>query len=99
MFYQWQRGDLLISCRIQPNARQDGFAEVSDDTLKIQIAAPPADGKANQHLIKFLSGQFRTPQRQITIERGASSRNKRIRIHAPKQLPSALHIAEHDPDA
>jgi len=92
MFYQWQGEDLLLTCRIQPNARQDAFSEITGDAVKIQVAAPPTDGKANQHLIKFLSRQFRTPQSHITIERGASGRSKRIRVCAPKQLPAELNL-------
>ncbi|MEZ5490106.1 MAG: DUF167 family protein [Gammaproteobacteria bacterium] len=99
MFYRWLDDDLVLTCRIQPRARQDGFAEISQDAVKILITAPPVDGKANQHLIKFLSRQFKTPQSNIQIEQGAAGRSKRIRICAPKRLPPELQIIDRYPDA
>lgn len=50
--------------------------------LKIAIAAPATDGKANEALIQFLAGRLRLPQRQLHIRAGASSREKIVRIEA-----------------
>ena len=94
MYYQWQDDELVLFCRVQPKASKDAFTEFAGDSVKILITAPPIDGKANQHLIKFLSRQFKTPQTNITIESGTGSRNKRIRISAPKRLPPELKIKE-----
>ena len=92
MYYRWQGKELLLSCRIQPKANQDAFAEIYGDQIKIQIKAPPVDGKANQHLIKFLAKQFRTPQKNVLIESGLNTRSKRVRILAVKRLPPELNL-------
>ena len=92
MFYNWQGEDLILNCRIQPKASADCFDGVDNDRLRVRIKAPPVDGKANQHLIKFLSRQFRTPQQGVTLESGHNGRNKRVRISNPRQLPPELDI-------
>jgi len=92
MHYRWQSSELVLSCRVQPKASKDTFGEIADDSVKIFISAPPIDGKANQHLIKFLSRQFKTAQCNIKIESGAGARQKRIRICAPKRLPPELNL-------
>jgi len=94
MFYQWNNRELILNCRIQPKANKDCFAGIKDEYLKICITAPPVDGKANKHLIKFLSKQFKAPQNNIRILLGQNSRDKRIRITAPKQLPPELKITD-----
>ncbi|MEZ5519437.1 MAG: DUF167 family protein [Gammaproteobacteria bacterium] len=94
MFYHWQGEELVLFCRIQPRAREDAFVEIESDAVKIRLTAAPVDGKANQHLIKFLSRQFKTPQGNIQIEKGTTGRQKRVRIRAPKRLPPELGTLE-----
>ncbi|MEX2130305.1 MAG: DUF167 family protein [Pseudohongiellaceae bacterium] len=95
MYYQWKESVLILSCRIQTRAGTDEFAEVVDDCLKIRIKAAPVDGDANQQLIRFLSRQFKVPQKRIQIVSGANNRRKRISIEQPGYLPPALGIKEH----
>ena len=92
-WYRWQDNCLLLNCRIQPRAGKDGFAEVLGEQIKIRISAPPTDGKANTHLIKFLAGEFAVPQKNISIIKGESSRQKQIRICHPGRLPALSGLA------
>lgn len=92
MYYHWVDAELILNCRIQTRAGKDSFAEVSGDVLKVKITAAPVDGEANQHLIRFLSRQFKVPQKQIRILMGTGSRNKRIAISGPGMLPPELGI-------
>lgn len=80
--------DLLLRLVLQPKASRDKFVGLLGDELKIAITAPPVDGKANAHLIKFLSKQFKVPKGAITVEKGLLNRHKLVRIHAPRQMPS-----------
>lgn len=91
-WYQWQGEDLLLDCRLQPKAATDEFVGEHDGQLKIRITAPPVDGKANAHLVKFLGKAFGVPQSHVTIERGETGRSKRIRIRAPGKFPATLQI-------
>lgn len=86
-WYRWDQDDLLLRLRVQPRASRDGFAGPLGDRLKVRITAPPVDGEANAHLIRFLAKAFGVPQGQIQILSGEGSRNKDIRIQAPKKIP------------
>ena len=44
--------------------------------LKVRLAAPPVDGKANAELLRFLADVFGVPQRGVVLVRGATSRQK-----------------------
>ena len=93
-WFQWQGDDLILHCRIQPNASADEIVGVQPDangeSVKIRITAPPVDGKANQYLIQFVAKAFSVSKRDIMIEKGQSGRQKRIRIRAPGQIPAKL---------
>lgn len=89
-WYHWQGSDLVLQVLIQPRASKDEVVGPHGDQLKIRITAPPVDGKANQHLTRFLAKTFRVAKSQIHIESGETGRHKRVRILAPQQLPAFL---------
>lgn len=97
MFYRWEGNALILNVLVQPRASKDEFAGTSSgpagEQLKIRITAPPIDGKANQHLIKFLAKQFGVAKSSITLEKGETSRNKRFLIPSPKSLPPFIRKA------
>ena len=57
------------------------------EALKIRLAAPPVDGKANAALLRYLADAFGVPQRAVTLVRGETSRQKTVRIMAPQARP------------
>lgn len=81
--------DVILLVRTSPRAPYDGFDGVQDGRLRLRITAPPIDGRANRHLVKWLAGQFAVPQRDVIIEQGLSGRLKRIRIRSPGRVPDA----------
>ena len=87
-WYHWQDQTLTLRLHLQPKAKKDEFVGPHGDALKIRITAPPVDGKANAHLVKFLAHQFGVSQRQVQIVAGDSSRQKRVAISSPAKLPS-----------
>ncbi len=93
-FYKWQADGLHLFIRVLPKASNDEFAEIFKDQLvdriKLRITAPPVDGKANKHLIKFLATVFQVPKSHITIKNGKTGRNKHLIIQTPKQLPKQI---------
>lgn len=72
------RLELLIS----PNAKKSKIVGPHGDRLKIALAAPPVDGKANEELIRFLAEEFNLKQNQIEIVKGQTSRQKSVLIKA-----------------
>jgi len=92
-FYQWQGNTLMLKCRLQPKSSKDEIMGEYGDDLKVRITAPPIDGKANSHLIKFLAKQFKVPQSRVEIVSGLTGRQKRISIKNPLQIPAILDLA------
>ena len=95
-----QEGDeLWLDLFIQPKASRYQIQGEHGDELKVAITAPPVDGQANSHLIKYLAKQFKVAKGQVQIVRGELGRHKTVTIHAPKQLPQeiALLLAEKNP--
>lgn len=89
-FFTVQGDDLLLRCLIQPKASRDEISGLQDERLKIRITAPPVDGKANTHLIRFLAGIFDVPRTRIELLNGDTGKRKTLRIHGITTLPSAL---------
>lgn len=90
MFYKWLDQELHLFVKVQPKACKDEFTEILDGRIKIRITAPPVDGKANKHLIKYLSEIFSVPKNRILIKSGRNGCNKHLVIQEPKQLPEEI---------
>ncbi|NDJ56398.1 YggU family protein [Enterobacteriaceae bacterium 4M9] len=83
---------LVLRLYIQPKASRDALVGVHGDELKVAITAPPVDGQANAHLVKFLAKQFRVAKGQVVIEKGELGRHKQVKIINPQQIPT--NVAE-----
>lgn len=94
-FHRWDGDALILDCHLQPKASNDAFAGLHGERLKIRLTAPPVDGKANAHLLAFLADAFGVAKSQVTLESGQQSRQKRVRIQAPKRLPTELDLTVH----
>lgn len=88
--YRWEGTDLIVRARIQPRASRNQWAELIEGQFRVRIAAPPVDGRANECLCGFLAGLFAVSKSQVTVLAGETSRDKRLRIVAPKRLPSGI---------
>lgn len=93
-WYSWEGDTLTLTLRVQPRASRDEIAGVQGDRLKVRITAPPVDGKANAHLIRFLAREFKVARSRITLLAGETGRDKRLRIHGPGRLPPGLPAPE-----
>jgi uncharacterized protein (TIGR00251 family) len=89
-WYHWKGQNLILAIHLQPGSAHDGLAGTYGEYLKIRITAPPVDGRANDHLIRFLAGLFDVPRRQVELLSGHGSRTKRVRIRRPGRLPKGI---------
>jgi uncharacterized protein (TIGR00251 family) len=78
---------------IVPRAATSALAGRHGDAVKIRIAAPPADGAANEELIRFLAARLRIPRSAIAITAGKSGRRKTVSISG-METATALRILE-----
>lgn len=89
-FFSLQDNALLLRCLVQPKASRDEIAGVQEDRLKIRITAPPVDGKANAHLLRYLSDVLDVPRSRIELVTGDTGKRKTFRISGLTTLPPAL---------
>ncbi|MDH2925789.1 DUF167 family protein YggU [Lonepinella koalarum] len=81
---------LRLRILLQPKASRDAIIGLHADELKISITAPPIDGAANVHLLKYLSKLFKVPKSMIQLEKGELNRHKQVFISEPKTIPSEI---------
>lgn len=84
--------DLILGLYIQTKACKDEVVGLYDGRLKVRITAPPIDGKANQHLIRYLSRCFEVPPSSIKLLQGNSNKRKKILVSRPKIIPDAFKL-------
>ena len=81
---------LLLTLHVQPGAKQSEVAGLHDDALKIRLAAPPVEGRANEALLHFIAGRFEVEPRQVELLRGSQSRHKVVKVSGSKVEPESL---------
>jgi hypothetical protein len=74
---------LCINVHVQPNARTTEVAGRHGDAIKIRVAAPPVDARANQLLLDFIAEKLRVPRSAVGLRHGAKGRRKLIEVRAP----------------
>lgn len=75
-----QRGSAL-AVRVTPRASRNEIVEVLDDgTIRVRLAALPADNEANDALINFLSEILGVPKSKLDIVAGNAGRDKLISV-------------------
>ncbi|GAA4094952.1 DUF167 domain-containing protein [Nocardioides kongjuensis] len=73
----------LLAVRVQPGASRTGVAGaagVDGAELKIRLASPPVDGRANDELVRWLAKELGVPRSAVSLVRGATSRSKVVRV-------------------
>lgn len=71
---------MILELHVQPGAKRSEFAGMHGDRVKLRLAAPAVEGKANAALIVFLADYFQVPKRNVSIVSGVKSRSKRVSI-------------------
>ena len=89
-FVKHDNADLILSLTIQPKSSKDQLVGDHNGRCKIRITAPPVDGKANLHLIKYLAKLFQVSKSQVIIEKGETSKHKQVRIIKPTTVPAVF---------
>jgi uncharacterized protein (TIGR00251 family) len=90
MICAWRREDgsaLVLALHVQPGAKRTAVDGTHGDALKVRLAAPPVDGKANTELLRFLADAFGVPLRNVVLVRGETSRQKVVRVNVPAIRP------------
>ena len=89
-------GRITLTLHIQPGAKKTEFAGLHGDALKIRLAAPPVDGKANEALIKFVADTLASCRNRRSPSRAArppDARCSKSSVATPDRLPHWQRIS------
>ena len=78
---------MTLEIHCQPGAKRTEVAGVHGEAVRIRVASPPVEGKANEALRRFLAEAFGVPLRNVVFIRGESGRHKTLRILSPAARP------------
>jgi len=70
----------VLRVHVQPGARSTGVVGVHGDALKVRLAAPPHEGRANQALLTLLAERLGFERNGLAVVSGISARRKRVRF-------------------
>ena len=73
--------DIIVKVKIVPGSSKNKIIGAYNNALKISIAAPPVEGKANKKCIAYLAKYFDVVKSKIEIISGQTSKNKLIKIY------------------
>jgi len=90
---EWYRrnGDVItLTLHVQPGAKRSEIAGLHGEALKIRLAAPPVEGRANEALLKFIAELFGVPLRQVELRQGGQSRHKVVAVTGSSVEPESI---------
>jgi uncharacterized protein len=89
-FFAWDGDTLIVNILGKPAASKDAIGKPKGAQLKISVTAQPKDGKATDHMVRFLAPLFGVAVRDIEVVFGQENVNKQLRIKAPTKLPAVF---------
>lgn len=75
---------MLLYVKVKPNQRFDKV-ELTSEGWQIRLKAPAIDGKANEHLINFLSEILDLPKSKILLKKGQTNKFKCLEIDSEEE--------------
>jgi uncharacterized protein len=69
-----------IRIQLQPGASRTGVVGRHGDAIRVRVATPPVEGRANDALLGCLAKQLGVPRRAIRIVSGLTSRRKVVDV-------------------
>ena len=94
---------IVLRVHVQPGAGRSAVVGRHGDALKVRVAAPPVEGRANDATRSLLAEALAVPEADVELASGQSSRAMRFRLkgldaeEADKRLRVALEAADGRP--
>ena len=89
-FFTWDGDVLVVNILGKPSAAKDVIGKPKGTKLKISVTAKPQNGKATDHMVRFLAPLFGVSVSAIEVVFGQENVNKQLRITAPTKLPAVF---------
>jgi len=74
-----------LTVRVHPRARRSAVRGRLGDAWKLDLAAPPVEGKANQECVRLFAELAGVPRARVRIVTGAARRSKVVEIEGVGQ--------------
>jgi uncharacterized protein (TIGR00251 family) len=97
-WYRRSEETISLTLHVQPGAKRSEIAGLHGGALKIRLAAPPVEGRANDALLKFIAGLFAVPLRNMELKQGGQSRHKVVAVTGSRVEPESL-LPENEQDS
>jgi uncharacterized protein (TIGR00251 family) len=89
-----RHGSLLwLAVSVVPNAKRTGAEGLHDGALRVRLAAPPVDGKANDVLVHWVADELDLSRRAVSLVRGQTARRKWLEIDGSQEEVMRAWIA------
>ena len=86
----------LLTLRVTPGAKRTSIEGLyGERALKLRVAAPPANGRANAETQRFLAGLFGVPRSDVALIQGSSSRDKVVLVRGLDQREAHNALLTH----
>ena len=89
-FCRWEGDVLVVNILGTPGTSRDAIGKVKGHQLKVSVTEAPRVGRATDHMVRFLAGEFGVARSDIEVVFGRKNVNKQLRIKAPKVLPAGV---------
>lgn len=89
-FCHWEGDILILNILGTPGASRDAVGKVKGHQLKVSVTEAPRVGRATDHMVRFLAGEFGVARSDIEVVFGRKNVNKQLRIKAPTQWPPGI---------
>ena len=70
---------MILQLQVQPRAKRNRLVRQQEE-WKLQLTAPPIEGKANQACLEFLAQGLGIARSRVRLLAGEKSRHKRIEL-------------------
>jgi uncharacterized protein (TIGR00251 family) len=82
--------ECTIQIRVEPRSSRPGIAGAYGEGIKVRLASPPVEGKANRELIAILAKELKIKKSDIEILSGKTSKDKVVKISGVKDIREIL---------
>jgi uncharacterized protein (TIGR00251 family) len=80
------RDGILLNLRVSPGAKRTSIEDpYGVSAIRLRVAAPPVDGKANVEVGTFLAKLLGIPRSNVIVVQGTSSRDKVVLLNTSEQ--------------
>ncbi len=74
-----------IEVKVLPRSSHSKIAGIYNGAVKIKLKSPPADGKANEELCRFIADCLGISKSKVIIKRGLTSTKKTLMLSGVSQ--------------